>query len=433
MLISEFGPRSSLGPVGKQNKHCLCATCEDAGRGGYAPPGTYPETSDSEREKEFLKQQAAELEKSSPNRAEGANDGSVPAVSALTGTIKTEESTPLPPRRTVPLVTVPSGIEDLNEGDPDAASYAETDAEVMDVSDSEAETRPSISLDTDNELDDGRETDAGPQGAEETDVPRDVSDDSDMDSPPPVKISLNPSSPPSSPHFPLASGVASRLGLVKPNGAGTASNSRVKQRLRDSEPLSAVSAPSTSRPTLSMSSLPSQKESSLAPGSSAPAKRTRASALSTPTESAASTPSPSGPPELAPRRASSRLNSTKDKQGSIGQVPTPPLSDEGVIGVTKDKVLQRSLRSRAGAASTSNATAQPSARVTRRAFLKPAAPRPAGTGTSTPTGAPARPEKKVARKGKDCQVCLATLPKPNRDEPPKLRIKCFRCVELQAR
>jgi hypothetical protein len=267
----------------------------------------------------------------------------------------------------------------------------------------------------------------------------DISDDSDVDLPRHVKISLNPSSPPSSPHFSHAntSGIASRLGHIRPSDVETASNdskpSRLKLRVRTSDVLTTTSSSNMSRPSplpssSSMPSLSSQKDSSLASGSSVLAKRTRASMLSTPTESAASTPSPVGLPE-PPRRASSRLNLSKDKQGTpVDQVPTPPLSDEGVIGVAKNKVLRRPLRSRLGAPSAPTAATQPSARVTRRAFLKPAVPRATGTGTPTPTNAPARPEKKVARKGKDCQVCFATLPKPNRDEPPKSRLKCFRYV-----
>ncbi|KAF8757195.1 hypothetical protein RHS01_04049 [Rhizoctonia solani] len=365
---------ASYGPdyFGKQNKHCLCATCEGAGRGGYAPPGTYPETSDSEREKEFLKrqqkQQAEDANPSSDVQPTDTPDQPSPSKdpSALTGTT----NTPLPPRRTI------------------TTSYGDTDAEIVDVSDSEHEPEPN----TDIELDDGRETDAGPLGAEETDAPMDISDDSDMDSPPRVKISLNPN----------------------------AQLSRLKLRARNSD---------TSSAPLSLNIPVPVKD----PVPHGPAKRTRASVLSTPTDSAASTPSPSVPPEAVSRRSSSRLNPAKEKEKSAGasaataqgQFPTPPLSDEGAT---------RSLRSRASAltAPGPNASAQPqpqaqqpTARVTRRAFLKPAAPRR----TSTPTTVQPRPEKKVARKGKDCQICFASLPKPNKDDPLPLRsrIKCFRC------
>ncbi|QRW21309.1 non-structural maintenance of chromosome element 4 [Rhizoctonia solani] len=407
---------ASYGPdyFGKQNKHCLCATCEGAGRGGYAPPGTYPETSDSEREKEFLKrqqkQQAEDANPSSDAQPTDTPDQPSPSKdpSALTGTT----NTPLPPRRTiVPLVAVPSGVEDTAEGDHETTSYGDTDAEIVDVSDSEHEPEPN----TDIELDDGRETDAGPLGAEETDAPMDISDDSDMDSPPRVKISLNPSSPPLSPR------PTSRLTLADMlNADPDAQLSRLKLRARNSD---------TSSAPLSLNIPVPVKD----PVPHGPAKRTRASVLSTPTDSAASTPSPSVPPEAVSRRSSSRLNPAKEKEKSAGasaataqgQFPTPPLSDEGAT---------RSLRSRASAltAPGPNASAQPqpqaqqpTARVTRRAFLKPAAPRR----TSTPTTVQPRPEKKVARKGKDCQICFASLPKPNKDDPLPLRsrIKCFRC------
>ncbi|KAF8706220.1 SET protein, partial [Rhizoctonia solani] len=407
---------ASYGPdyFGKQNKHCLCATCEGAGRGGYAPPGTYPETSDSEREKEFLKrqqkQQAEDANPSSDIQPTDTPDQPSPSKdpSALTGTT----NTPLPPRRTiVPLVAVRSGVEDTAEGDHETTSYGDTDAEIVDVSDSEHEPEPN----TDIELDDGRETDAGPLGAEETDAPMDISDDSDMDSPPRVKISLNPSSPPLSPR------PTSRLTLADMlNADPDAQLSRLKLRARNSD---------TSSAPLSLNIPVPVKD----PVPHGPAKRTRASVLSTPTDSAASTPSPSVPPEAVSRRSSSRLNPAKEKEKSAGasaataqgQFPTPPLSDEGAT---------RSLRSRASAltapgpntpAQPQPQAQQPTARVTRRAFLKPAAPRR----TSTPTTVQPRPEKKVARKGKDCQICFASLPKPNKDDPLPLRsrIKCFRC------
>ncbi|KAG8691352.1 Histone-lysine N-methyltransferase set9 [Ceratobasidium sp. 423] len=400
---------ASYGPdyFGKQNKHCLCQTCEDASRGGYAPPGTYPETSDSEREKEYLKQQQRQQTAAQTNDNPGQPPIDVPNGSspAKDPTLTGAASTPLPPRRTiVPLVAVPSGNEDPTEGEHETTSCADTDAEIIDISDSEAEPEPT----TDIELDDGRETDAGPLGAEETDAPMDISDDSDMDSPPRVKISLNPSSPPLSPRPTSRLTLADMLNTEPENQL-----SRLKLRARNSD---------TGSAPLSLS-IPPQKD----PGPiSAPAKRTRASVLSTPTESAVSTPSPSVPPEPASRRASSRLNPAKEKDKPAttpqGQFPTPPLSDEGAA---------RSLRSRASApAAPATTTApapqpqQPTARVTRRAFLKPTIPRR----TATPTGQP-RQEKKVARKGKDCQVCLAVLPKPNKDDPPglKLRIKCFRC------
>ncbi|CUA75416.1 histone-lysine N-methyltransferase SUV420H [Rhizoctonia solani] len=413
---------ASYGPdyFGKQNKHCLCATCEDANRGGYAPPGTYPETSDSEREKELLKQQQQQQQNTESNPSPDQQPPSSPHKSSPAkdpSTLTGVAGTPAPLRRTiVPLVAVPSGNEDPTEGEHETTSCADTDAEIIDISDSEPEPDPT----TDIELDDGRETDAGPLAAEDTDAPMDISDDSDMDSPPRVKISLNPSSPPPSPR------PAGRLTLADMlNTEPDAQLSRLKLRARNSE---TGSAPLTL-------TIPPQKE----PGPiSAPVKRTRASVLSTPTESAASTPSPSVPPEPASRRASSRLNPAKEKDKPVttpqGQFPTPPLSDEGAA---------RSLRSRAPGAPAPAAPPpqpqpqsrpqpqsqaqppQPTVRVTRRAFLKPAAPRR----TTTPTTGQPRPEKKVARKGKDCQVCFAVLPKPNKDDPSslKLRIKCFRC------
>ncbi|KAJ1304347.1 hypothetical protein OPQ81_005504 [Rhizoctonia solani] len=392
---------ASYGPdyFGKGNKHCLCATCEQAGQGGYAPPGTYPETSDSEREKEWLKKHSSSSSSSSNNNKRLVKD-----PSTLTGTT----STPLPPRRTVPLVAVPSGVEDPTEGEHDTTSYTETDGEIMDISDSEHEQEPT----TDVELDDGRETDAGPLGAEESDAPMDISDESDMDSPPRVKISLNPSSPPLSPRPTNRLTLADMLNTEPDNQL-----SRLKLRARNSD---------TGSAPLSLS-MPPQKD----PGPiSAPAQRTRASALSTPTESTASTPCPSVPPEPASRRASSRLNPAKENKPTVaaqGQFPTPPLSDEGAT---------RSLRSRAPPSTApppapepapvpQPQSQQPTARVTRRAFLKPAPPRQ----IPTPTTVQPRPGKKVARKGKDCQVCFASLPKPNKDDPtlPKLRTKCFRC------
>ncbi|CAE6473223.1 unnamed protein product [Rhizoctonia solani] len=403
---------ASYGPdyFGKLNKHCLCATCEEAGQGGYAPPGTYPETSDSEREKEFLKrqqeQQTDEAHTTSETQPTDVPDPSSPAKdpTTLTGAA----STPLPPRRSiVPLVAVPSGVEDPVEGDHETTSYADTDAEVVDISDSEPEPEPA----TDVELDDGRETDAGPLGAEETDAPMDISDDSDMESPPRVKISLNPSSPPLSPR------PTTRLTLADMLNAEPDTLSRLKLRARNSDKGSAP---------LSLNIPVPPKD--LAPPSG-PAKRTRASVLSTPTDSAASTPSPSVPPEPVFRRSSSRLNPAKEKEKPTaaataqGQFPTPPLSDEGAT---------RSLRSRAlaPAAAAPNTSAQPqaqqpTARVTRRAFLKPAAPRR----TSTPITVQPRQERKVARKGKDCRICFASLPKPSKDDPLPLRsrVKCFRC------
>jgi hypothetical protein len=139
-----LGPRLRLGVVGKQNKHCLCATCEEAGRGGYAPPGTYPETSDSEREKEFLKKQTADLTETDPTGIKGPNDGSGPAsrsaVPTLTGATNSKGTTSIPPRRSlVPLVAVPSGVEDPTEGEPDATSYADTDGDIIYASDSDGE------------------------------------------------------------------------------------------------------------------------------------------------------------------------------------------------------------------------------------------------------------------------------------------------------
>ncbi|CAE6430484.1 unnamed protein product [Rhizoctonia solani] len=400
---------ASYGPdyFGKQNKHCLCATCEEAGQGGYAPPGTYPETSDSEREKEFLKrqqeQQTDETHTNSGTQPADAPNQSSPAKdpTTLTGAA----STPLPPRRTiVPLVAVPSGDEDPIEGDHETTSYADTDAEIVDASDSEPEHEGA----TDVELDDGRETDAGPLGAEETDAPMDISDGSDIDSPPRVKISLNPSSPPLSPR------PTTRLTLADMLNTEPDTLSRLKLRAKNSDTGSAPLSLNIPAPPKDPVPL------------SGPAKRTRASVLSTPTDSAGSTPSPSAPPEPMTRRSSSRLNPTKEKEKSAaaaaaqGQFPTPPLSDEGAA---------RSLRSRT-TASTANApaqsqTQQATARVTRRAFLKPAAPRR----TSTPITVQPRPGKKVARKGKDCQICFASLPKPNKDDPlpPRSRIKCFRC------
>ncbi|CAE6446255.1 unnamed protein product [Rhizoctonia solani] len=409
---------ASYGPdyFGKQNKHCLCATCEYAGRGGYAPPGTYPETSDSEREKEFIKQQKQKQTDTQPTDdpdQRPANDPNESNPAKDTSTLTGLSSTPSAPRRTiVPLVAVPSGNEDPTEGEHETTSCADTDAEIVDMSDSEHEHEHDPT--TDIELDDGRETDAGPLAAEDTDAPMDISDDSDMDSPPRVKISLNPSSPPVSPRPTSRLTLADMLNKPEPDSQ----LARLKLRARNSE---------TGSAPLSLN-IPSQKD----PGPiSAPAKRTRASVLSTPTESAASTPSPSVPPEPVSRRASSRLNPSKEKDKPAttpqGQFPTPPLSDEGAA---------RSLRSRAPLAAATTAAAptapqsqpqsqQPIARVTRRAFLKPTVPRR----TTTPTTVQPRPEKKVARKGKDCQVCFAALPKPNKDDPTPLRfkLKCFRC------
>ncbi|CAE6498141.1 unnamed protein product [Rhizoctonia solani] len=397
---------ASYGPdyFGKQNKHCLCATCEDAGRGGYAPPGTYPETSDSEREKEHTKNQQQQTPQTDANpEQQPINSPSTSSPAKDPSTLTGVAGTPAPLRRTlVPLVAVPSGNEDPTEGEHEATSCVDTDAEIIDISDSEPEPDPT----TDIELDDGRETDAGPMAAEDTDAPMDISDDSDMDSPPRVKISLNPSSPPPSPR------PAGRLTLADMlNTEPDAQLSRLKLRARNSE---------TSSAPLTLT-IPPKKD----PGPvSAPAKRTRASVLSTPTESAASTPSPSVLPEPASRRASSRLNPAKEKDKPVvtpqGQFPTPPLSDEGAA---------RSLRSRAPLTTAPQPQPQQpqqtTVRVTRRAFLKPTVPRP----ITTPITAQPRLEKKVARKGKDCQICFTVLPKPNKDDPAslKLRIKCFRC------
>jgi hypothetical protein len=425
--------------VGKQNKHCLCATCEHGVRGGYAPPGTYPETSDSEREKEVVKKVSSSLLNGKPSSpAHNSSDDEAPAVSAstlptLTGAAKVEDiATGLPRRSLAPLVAVPSGVEDVAEGEQDATSYADTDGEIIDISDSEGEAEPAVInlVDSDVDTDDGRETDDGPQGAE-TDAPMDISDESDVDFPPQVKISLNPSSPPSSPHHPLAdaSAIAARLRLAQSNSADAtpyASKApRVKLRLGSSTTSAVASASHTPRPTLITSSaslpiLPSQTELAV-PAPSSALKRTRAGALSTPTGSAASTPPPSAPPELASRRVSSRLNLSKDKRGlTKEQAPTPPLSDEGLL---KDGTLPRSLRSRPSASSVPTSGAQTSTRVTRRAFLKPTAPRASGTGTPI-LAAPAAPvEKKVARKGKDCLVCLVQLTKENKAD---VRLKCFR-------
>ncbi|CAE7224252.1 unnamed protein product [Rhizoctonia solani] len=394
---------ASYGPdyFGKQNKHCLCATCEEAQRGGYAPPGTYPETSDSEREKEFLKKQQQQTQTDANSDQQSANGSHESSPAKDPSTLTGAAGTPAPLRRTiVPLVAVPSGNEDPTEGEHETTSCADTDAELVDISDNE-EPDPT----TDVEIDDGRETDAGPLAAEETDAPMDISDESDAESPPLVKISLDPSSPPPSPRPTGRLTLDDMLNTTDPD----APLPRLKLRARNSE---------TGTAPLTLSIPPKD------PGPpSAPVKRTRTSVLSTPTESAASTPSPSGPPEPASRRASSRLNPAKEKDKAVtpqGQFPTPPLSDEGAA---------RSLRSRAPliapTASQAPPQTQPTARVTRRAFLKPAPPRR----ITTPTTGQPRVEKKVARKGKDCQVCFAVLPKPNKDDPTslKMRIKCFRC------
>lgn len=397
---------ASYGPdyFGKQNKHCLCATCEESRRGGYAPPGTYPETSDSEREKEFLKKEAAGLshKPSNPAPAPGPASTRKPDLSnsepTLTGAAKAESATSAPRRSLAPLVAVPSGVEDAAEGEHDGTSYADTDGEVIDISDSEAEADPIRIPDTDGETDDGRETDEGHYGLE-TDAPMEISDDSDVEFPPPVKISMNPSSPPTSPHRPLAETTRLRI------AGDTSQLARVKLQLQSPTDTneSASSSHATPRATLTQASaslptLPSQIQQE--PTVARPAlRRTRTTALSTP----AGTP----PPQVADvpaKRVSSRLNGLKSSV-------TPPLSDEGA---TKDG---RSLRSRAAAIV--------SARVTRRAFLKPTAPRNAGSGTPVPAAPTAPAEKKVARKGKDCLVCLAVL--PSRTSKEQVKLKCFRC------
>ncbi|QRW08314.1 histone-lysine N-methyltransferase SET9 [Ceratobasidium sp. AG-Ba] len=392
---------ASYGPdyFGKQNKHCLCATCEDAGRGGYAPPGTYPETSDSEREKEFLKKEAGGISHKPSSTPRLQTQGPSVSGPTLTSAAKAEGAANAPRRSLAPLVAVPSGVEDGAEGEQDGTSYADTDGEVIDISDSEAETEPAVIhiADTDAETDDGRETDHGPYGVE-TDAPMEISDDSDMDFPR-VKISMNPSSPPTSPHRPLVE-TSNRLRIA----GDTSQLSRVKLQLRSpTETSISTSSSHTPRPTLtptsaSLPTLPSQTQQP-EPTAVAPAlRRTRTTALSTP----AGTPPPQQA-DVPAKRVSSRLNAVKD-------TVTPPLSDEGA---TKDG---RSLRSRAAALV--------SARVTRRAFLKPAAPRN-NAGTPVPTAPAAPAEKKVARKGKDCLVCLASLqPRTNRDQA---KLKCFRC------
>ncbi|KAG8734877.1 Histone-lysine N-methyltransferase set9, partial [Ceratobasidium sp. 428] len=162
---------ASYGPdyFGKQNKHCLCATCEESKQGGYAPPGTYPETSDSEREKEFLKKDSLGLSNRSSSPA-GPAPGQPPdpASPTLTSAAKTDEAINAPRRSLAPLVAVPSGVEDVAEGEHEATSCADTDGEIIDISDSEVEAEPTPAVihiaDSDADTDDGRETDDGPYG-----------------------------------------------------------------------------------------------------------------------------------------------------------------------------------------------------------------------------------------------------------------------------
>lgn len=407
----------------------------------------YPETSDSEREKETVPESSSPLRSKpiSPVKTILPGPSSEPASAppTLTGLPQNETAANdlLPRRSLAPLVAVPSGVEDVVEGEQDATSCADTDGEIIDISDSDIELEPSARTlpDTDFESDDGRETDDGPQGVE-TDAPMEISDDSDMDSPPPVKVSLNPSSPPSSPHhYTDTTGIAARLGLTNSVSADSAIDPSKQPRLRlrvQSSNVSAVASvesltprPSALPSSLSTPILPSQQEHVETPPANSALRRTRASLLSTPTGSAASTPPPAGPSEAVSRRVSSRLNTSKDKRpGTKEQAPTPPLSDEGLAAAAKDSAPpSRSLRSRPSGSSTPT-TAQLPGRVTRRAFLKPTAPRTGGAGTPAPVAPVVRMEKKVARKGKDCQICLATLPKPSKDEPPKSRLKCFRCV-----